>query len=182
MANAYRLHFTIDTDYLNPYLGLAHIARVLLITTGHMTKQLTRHAYPGQPSTRTQPPITPCCCQYMTIRTFDGYVVLHTRPEWQSGMSLELGGDVGRELEWHVLGPTRCPVISLFQISSRCPHHAPPTCPHDWINHWDGSLGYRATDQCMRCGEYRPTPTPPQGYAEQIMRDPYDMDDDERRG
>lgn len=32
------------------------------------------------------------------------------------------------------------------------------TCDHDWQLYWDGSLGYRETDCCMKCGTYRPTP------------------------
>lgn len=30
---------------------------------------------------------------------------------------------------------------------------------HDWQPYWDGSLGYRATDRCTQCGDYRPTTT-----------------------
>lgn len=37
-------------------------------------RQLTRHAYPGQPATRTRPPTKPCTCWYETkdIRTSRG--------------------------------------------------------------------------------------------------------------
>jgi hypothetical protein len=31
-------------------------------------------------------------------------------------------------------------------------------CAHDWQPYWDGSLGYRATDCCRVCGDYRDTP------------------------
>lgn len=31
-------------------------------------------------------------------------------------------------------------------------------CDHDWREFWDGSLGYRATDCCTKCGAYQATP------------------------
>lgn len=100
-----------------------HLMCMISICVEARNRQLTRHAYPGQPSTRTRPPIRPCCCQYIVINTPDGYVVLAKRVDWPLELGIMLGPDVGHQLETHLLGPTRCPVISLFQISRKCPHH-----------------------------------------------------------
>ena len=64
---------------------------------------------------------------------------------------------------------TRC-----FQIDPRCVHHGDRICLHDWEQFWDGSLGYSATDRCMACGDYRPTP---KGASAWVT-----LDDAERRG
>ena len=48
-----------------------HTAEVAYIMTGSRwgwpdnlhARQLTQHAYPGQPATRTKPPVKPCCCR-----------------------------------------------------------------------------------------------------------------------
>lgn len=80
--------------------------------------QLTRHAYPGQPTTRTRPPTKPCTCYYHPY-TWWG--------DWQLG--------------------------SHFIVNPTCPHHAPElTIERLW------------NDPALNA-----------------MRDPYDLDDNERR-
>lgn len=87
-------------------------------------RQLTRHAYPGQASTRAQRPTKPCTCRYYVITSPDGYVVMPSPAYFTDA----------RTTDTHILGPLRCPVASLFIIDPWCPHHGlGPTngcCPH----------------------------------------------------
>lgn len=66
-------------------------------------KQLERHAYPGQPSTRTTPPVRPCTCLYCAA---------------------PMNGHNHIETLKHTLIPTYgLPAISWFYIDPWCPHH-----------------------------------------------------------
>lgn len=110
-----------------------HNAEVVYIMTGSrwgwpdnlLTRQLTRHAYPGQPSTRTRPPVKPCTCEYRP-------------PDWWliegSGVVMLAG--------------------SRFMRDPACPHHGLPRPSIEEL--WNDP-------------------------ALNVMRDPYDLDDDERR-
>lgn len=129
MARGVQLTFTVDFGrYVNPLIGLAHIARVLLITTGHMTKQLTRHAYPGQPSTRAEHVPPRCLCTYtlgpVLIDHPDGYDLVFT---------------------------------PHFTIVPECMHHGHLANTHLIERMWEDPYGYG------------------------LLRDPYDLEDDERR-
>lgn len=65
-------------------------------------KQLERHAYPGQPSTPTRPPVRPCTCHYWAARSN------HTHVETLN----------------HTLIPMYdLPAVSWFHIDPLCPHH-----------------------------------------------------------
>jgi hypothetical protein len=96
-------------------------------------RQLTRHAYPGQPSTKAEHVVQPCCCEYH-------------RHHLLTTAHIE-GIDI-------VLNPV---IATTFQIHPACPHH-----------------GHRANTHLIERLWSDP-------YSNGILRDPYDMDDDERR-
>lgn len=108
-----------------------YVRFILHLAATPPTRQLERHAYPGQPSTRAQHVVQPCSCQYWTQ-----HAILHT---WY--------GDV----------PSLA-YASGFKIHPACPHH-----------------GHRANTHLIERLWSDP-------YSNGILRDPYDMDDDERRG
>lgn len=126
MANrAVRLQFTVELPrYPLWMVGAQHVARIALINARMTTKQLERHAYPGQASTRPRPPVRRCSCRYYVITSPDGYVVMPSPAYFTDA----------RTTDTHILGPLRCPVASLFIIDPWCPHHGlGPTngcCPH----------------------------------------------------
>lgn len=108
-----------------------HSVRVWMITEGLGNKELTRHAYPGQPAHRPEHAVQPCTCIYLVYVPDDatGY------PEGWDGISL----------------------VSTFQITPECPHHGHLAHTHLIERMWDSPYEYG------------------------VLRDPYDMDDDERR-
>lgn len=107
-----RIEFVADfSGFINPWVGLMHVARILLWRAGMVNKQLERHAYPGQASTRPRPPVRPCSCAYYVITPPPGtdHVVIPGRRE-------------GGYAHTHILR-LRCPVASLFLVDYWCPHH-----------------------------------------------------------
>lgn len=81
--------------------------------------QLEAHAYPGQPTHHSAPPIRPCTCAYHVMNTpADGYLVV---PSYRSPFSYN---DTGHEDDWtYAVWYPRCPVLSWFTIRRTCPHH-----------------------------------------------------------
>jgi hypothetical protein len=69
-------------------------------------QQLERHAYPGQPSTRTQPPTQPCTCWYTA---------------WCCGY--HIGGPTPQPPTWcpHTDTPTH--LATGFMRNPQCTHH-----------------------------------------------------------
>lgn len=116
-----------------------HNVRIWMITEGLVSRQLTRHAYPGQPSTRTKPPIKPCTCQYTPSQWWliEGSGVV---PSWLWGTG------------------------SRFTIDPACPNH--------------GDAAY------VLAGQRPNLVTIDELWNDpwlNVMRDPYDLDDDERK-
>lgn len=76
--------------------------------------QLEAHAYPGQPTHHSAPPVRPCSCAYHVATTpHGGYLVVPVPRKTDD----ELEG-FGFEV-WY----PRCPVLSWFTIRRSCPHH-----------------------------------------------------------
>jgi hypothetical protein len=123
-----------------------HVAMVEWIMTGRSwgwpdkPKELERHAYPGQPSTRTKPPVKPCTCEYHCARWVLPLQFLETRTRTLIDV-LGLHG------------------ISWITINPDCPQHGEAvrivgdgvTVEELWNDPWLN-----------------------------VMRDPYDLDDNER--
>jgi hypothetical protein len=83
--------------------------------------ELEAHAYPGQPTHHSAPPVRPCRCIYHVMNTPEsGYLVVPapspTTPYDVDPDPLEL------EYTYAVWYP-RCPVLSWFTIARHCPHH-----------------------------------------------------------
>lgn len=109
-------------------------------------KQLTRHAYPGQPSHRAEHVIQPCVCRYRTAALeYRGFTVVVTTRAFPPYPVLKTMLDTG---VWRA---------TWFEIQPHCPHHGHLANTHLIERLWSDP------------------------YLNGILRDPYDMDDDERR-
>jgi hypothetical protein len=82
--------------------------------------QLEAHAYPGQPTQHSAPPVRPCTCAYHVMNTPEGgYLVVPARKPtpgpWEPDPF---------EVEYtYAVWYPRCPVLSWFTIRRTCPHH-----------------------------------------------------------
>ena len=99
-------------------------------------RQLTRHAYPGQSSTRAQHVPPPCLCWY-----------------WTEAHGLRITGGVGS----YTFDSQANVYATGFQINPACRHHGHIANTHLIERMWDDPYGYG------------------------LLRDPYDLDDDERK-
>lgn len=124
--------------------GLTLLLQMLNHASFYANRQLTQHAYPGQPSTRARTVVPPCCCAYVALccsEWLDGVLWLTGPGQWCEHRGSKYGG-------WgHI--------ATGFIICPACPHHSTPhTIEELWAD----------------------------PYLNGLLRDPYDMDDDERRG
>lgn len=100
-----RIEFVADfSGFINPWVGLMHVARILLWRAGMVNKQLERHAYPGQPSTRTRPPVARCECIYWRATISDGRDHIQT-------------------LQHLIISVHGLPGVGWFEPVPWCPHH-----------------------------------------------------------
>ena len=121
--------------------------------------QLTRHAYPGQASTRAHHGPPPCTCHYHALKLarrfqLDPYIRVPIPPQ-QPGYTVDEFVHVSESRAMPTYG---LPGISWFDINPACPHHGHLALTHLIERMWDDPYGYG------------------------LLRDPYDLDDDERRG
>lgn len=116
-------------------------------------RELTQHAYPGQPATRTRPPTKPCTCWYLCLVC--GLDLTHA---WckQDGV----------DLTWcyHPASPVPHRATG-FRINPTCPHHGRQ------VLILNPALPAELTIEALW-----------NDPALNAMRDPYDLDDDERSG
>lgn len=131
MTTIHPWQWTIMCHYASSARQAGNIVSYLLqvmATPPH--RQLTRHAYPGQASTRAHHVVQPCRCTY--VRWATSY-----ERSWGIGYSV---------------------VATGFLIQPACPHH--------------GHLAHTRLIERLWADP----------YSNGLLRDPYDMDDDERSG
>lgn len=111
-----------------------------------MSRQLTQHAYPGQPARKAEHVVQPCTCRYRTTTLrYRGISVVVTSPAFPPYLVLK-----------HMLD-TDTLDGSWFEIDPACPHHGHIAHTHLIERMWESPYQYG------------------------LLRDPYDLDDDERR-
>lgn len=112
------LHFTSGQGYAEEF-G-ARIAKALIGLADWHYPQLEAHAYPGQPTHHSAPPVRPCTCTYhVAITPAGGYLVVPTPRPVVAYLEAE---QLDNPEPWAIWYP-RCPVLSWFTIRRSCPHH-----------------------------------------------------------
>lgn len=136
-----RIRFEID-------FNLSPVARAFLAlgVWPRVQRQLTQHAYPGQPARKAEHVVQPCTCRYRTTTLrYRGISVVVTSPAFPPYLVLK-----------HMLD-TDTLDGSWFEINPACPHHGHIAHTHLIERMWESPYQYG------------------------LLRDPYDLDDDERR-
>lgn len=138
-------------DYIAAWNHYWDLRSICTMPKDRVHRQLTRHAYPGQPSTRAQHVVQVCSCTYLVVQlgSPEGGLVMMPTPGQRAWDGIAAS---------HILELWGGPVASLFVIAPECPHH-----------------GHRANTHLIERLWSDP-------YSNGILRDPYDMDDNERSG
>jgi hypothetical protein len=145
-----RVVVRIEVTGIGRYRDLMHaLAFGLEVTTimlGWAPRQLEAHAYPGQPTHHSAPPVKPCTCAYHVVNTpEDGLLVVPARKPtpgpWEPDPF---------EVEYtYAVWYPRCPVLSWFTIRRTCPHHGArlelhhypnTTVPRSMLEDYPGSI------------------------------------------